>query len=134
MGDGQERWDEFVGIEVGDIMATVNRSTRFTPNRMMLCREVLMPRDRVYVKAAQKRPIIRAAGEQHAAVKLDKESVAEMEDVVEMRELMVRTRNDSCTLVIDRTINNHCVEAVVDSGAQVSVLSRRFYDSPELQT
>ena len=27
------------------------------------------------------------------------------------------------------TINNHYVEAVVDSGAQVSLLSRRFYDS-----
>ena len=27
------------------------------------------------------------------------------------------------------TINNHCVEAVVDSGVQVSVLSRIFYDS-----
>ena len=35
---------------------------------------------------------------------------------------MVRTGNDM-------TINNHYVEAVVDSGAQVSVLSRRFYDS-----
>ena len=52
------------------------------------------------------------------AVKLDKESVADMDDVVEMREIMVRTGNDRCTLVvIDMTINNHCVEAVVDSGA-----------------
>ena len=33
------------------------------------------------------------------------------------------------TLVIDITINNHYVEAGVDSGAQVSVLSRKFYDS-----
>ena len=58
------------------------------------------------------------------AVKLDKESGGDMDDVVEMREVMVRTGNDRCTLVIDMTINNHCVEAVVDSGAQVSVLSR----------
>ena len=52
-----------------------------------------------------------------------------MDDVVEMREVMVRTGNDRCHLVIDMTINNHCVEAVVDSGAHVSVLSRIFYDS-----
>ena len=51
-----------------------------------------------------------------------------MDDVLEMREVMVRTGNDRCTLVIDMTINNHCVEAVVDSGAQVYLLSRRFYD------
>ena len=31
--------------------------------------------------------------------------------------------------MIDMTINNHCVEVVADSGAQVSVLSRIFYDS-----
>ena len=42
---------------------------------------------------------------------------------------MVRTGSDRCTLVIDMTINNHYVEAVVDSVAQFSVLSRRFYDS-----
>ena len=63
------------------------------------------------------------------AVKLDKESGGDMDDVVEMREVMVRTGYDRCNLVIDITINNHCVEAVVDSGAHVSVLSRRFYDS-----
>ena len=62
-------------------------------------------------------------------VNIDKESGGDMNDVVEMRELMVRTGNDRCTLVIDMTINNHCVEAVVDSGAQVFVLSRIFYDS-----
>ena len=39
---------------------------------------------------------------------------------------MVRTGNDRCTLVIDMTINNHYAEAVVDSGAQVSVLARYF--------
>ena len=47
---------------------------------------------------------------------------------MEMREVMVRTGSDRCTLVIDMTINNHYVEAVVDSGAQVSVLSRIFFD------
>ena len=36
--DRQERWDDFVGIAVGAIRATVNRSTGFTPNRMMLGR------------------------------------------------------------------------------------------------
>ena len=72
---------------------------------------------------------MRAAGEQPVAVKLDKESECVMDEVMEMREVMIRTGNDRCTLVIDRTINNHDVEAVVDSGAQVSVLSRRFYDS-----
>ena len=52
-----------------------------------------------------------------------------MDDVVEISEVMVRTGNDRCTLVIYMTIHNHCVETVVDSGAQVSVLSRRFYNS-----
>ena len=42
---------------------------------------------------------------------------------------MVRTGNDRYTLVIAMTINNHCVEAVVDSGARLSVLSMKFYDS-----
>ena len=86
------------------------------------------PRDGVYVKAAQEKPL-RAAGEQPVAVKLDEESGCVIDDIVEMREVMVRTGSDMCTLVIDMTINNHYVEAVVDSGAQVSVLSRRFYDS-----
>ena len=62
-------------------------------------------------------------------VKLDTESGGDMDYVVEMREVMVRTVNDRCTLVIDMTINNHCVEAVIDSGAQVPVLIRRLYDS-----
>ena len=52
-----------------------------------------------------------------------------MDDVLEMRDVMVRTGNDMCTLVRDMTINNHCVEAVVNSRVQVSVLSRIFYDS-----
>ena len=60
------------------------------------------------------------------AVKLDQESGCVIDDVVEMRQVMVRPGSDRCTLVIDMTINNYYVEAVVDSGAQVSVLSRRF--------
>ena len=32
-----------------------------------------------------------------------------MDDVVEMRDVMVRTKSDRCTLVIDMTINNHYV-------------------------
>ena len=71
----------------------------------------------------------RKKGEQLVAVKLDKESGCVMDDVMEMTEIMVWTEIDRCTLVIDMTINNHYVEAVVDSGAQVSVLSRRFYGS-----
>ena len=46
---------------------------------------------------------------------------------MKMREVMVRT--DRCTIVIDMTISNHCMEAVIDGGAQVTVLSRIFYDS-----
>ena len=45
IGNRQESWDDCVGIAVGAIRATVNRSTGFTPNRMMLGREVMMPLD-----------------------------------------------------------------------------------------
>ena len=69
------------------------------------------------------------AGEQSAAVELAKESGSDMNDVLEMREVMVRTGNAMCTLMIYMTINSHWVEVVVDSGAQLSVLSRIFYDS-----
>ena len=41
---------------------------------------------------------------------------------MEIREVMVRTGNDRCTLVIGMTIHNPCVEAVVDREAHVSVL------------
>ena len=63
------------------------------------------------------------------AVKLDNTYVADMDDVVEMKEVMVRTGHNRCTLVIDMTISNHCLEAVVYSGEQVSVISRTFYAS-----
>ena len=42
LGIDGESWDDFVGIAVGAIRATVNRSTGFTPNRMMLGREVMI--------------------------------------------------------------------------------------------
>ena len=45
IGDRQERWDDFMGIAVRAIRATVNRRTGFTPNGMMLGREVKMPLD-----------------------------------------------------------------------------------------
>ena len=82
-----------------------------------------------YMSKPPRKKTYGAAGEQPVAVKLDKESGWAIDDVVEMREVIVRTGSDRCTLVIDMTINNHYVEAVVDSGAQVSVLSRRLYDS-----
>ena len=40
---------------------------------------------------------IKVTGEQPVAVKLDKESGGDMDDVMEMREVMVRTGNDRCT-------------------------------------
>ena len=94
-----------------------------------MCRGPTPGRGMGYVSKPPRKKTLRAAGEQPVAVKLDKESGCVMDDVMEMREVMVRTGSDRCTLVIDMTINNHYVEAVVDSGAQVSVLSRRFYDS-----
>ena len=42
---------------------------------------------------------LRATGEQPEAVKLYKEYVADMDDVMEMREVMVRTGNDRCTFL-----------------------------------
>ena len=51
------------------------------------------PRDRVYDKATKVEKTLMAAGEQPVAVKLDRESGGEMDDVVEMREVMVRTGN-----------------------------------------
>ena len=45
IGDSRESWDDFVGVAVGAIKATEKRSTCFTPNRMMLGREVMMPLD-----------------------------------------------------------------------------------------
>ena len=46
-----------------------------------------------------------------------------MDDVVEMREVMERTGSDRCTLVIDMTINNHYVEAVLIVGHKFPYLA-----------
>ena len=83
-----------------------------------------------YMSKSPRKKTLRAEGKQPVAVKLDKEFGCVMDDVVEMREVMVRTGSDRCTLVIDMTINNHYVEVVVDSGSPVSVRSRKFYDRP----
>ena len=40
VGEKQEKWDEYVGLAASAIRATVNRSTGFTPNMLMLGREV----------------------------------------------------------------------------------------------
>ena len=44
-----------------------------------------------------------------------------------MREVTLREESDRCTLVVNLTINTEDVEAVVDSGAQVSVLSKGVF-------
>ena len=45
VGDKQEKWDEYLGLATSAIRATVNRATGFTPNRLMLGREVMKPLD-----------------------------------------------------------------------------------------
>ena len=60
------------------------------------------------------------------AVKLATESGCVMDDVVEMREVMVHAGSDRCTLVIDMTINNHYVEAVADMGHRFPYLAGDF--------
>ena len=45
VGEKQEKWDEYVGLAASAIRATVNRSTGFTPNMLMLGREVRCPVD-----------------------------------------------------------------------------------------
>ena len=46
-----------------------------------------------------------------------------------MREVTVCTEKERYTLLVDLTINDRSVEAVVDSSAHVAVLSKNFYDS-----
>lgn len=46
--DKQDKWDEFVPQIAGAIRATINRSTGFTPNFMMLGREVIFPADVIF--------------------------------------------------------------------------------------
>ena len=45
VGEKPEVWDEYVGLAASAIRATVNRSTGFTPNMLMLGREVRCPID-----------------------------------------------------------------------------------------
>ena len=77
-----------------------------------MCRGSTPGRGMGYMSKPPRKKTLRAAGEQPVAVKLDKESGCVIDDVVEMRQVMVRTGSDRCTLVIDITINNHYVEAV----------------------
>ena len=81
-----------------------------------MCRGHTPSRGIGYISKTPRTNPLRAAGEQPVVVKLDKESGGDLDDVLEMREVMVRTGNDMYTLVIDMTINNHCVEAVVVVG------------------
>ena len=52
------------------------------------------------------------------AVKLNTDNVEHL-SFAEMREVTVHTEKERCTLLVDLTINDRIVEAVVDSGAQV---------------
>ncbi len=48
VGKHQKSWDIFVPQIAGALRSSVNRSTGFTPNRLMLGREVVAPADLVY--------------------------------------------------------------------------------------
>lgn len=48
IGKAQNRWDEFLPQIAGALRTTVNRSTGFTANRLMLGREVNQPADLLY--------------------------------------------------------------------------------------
>ena len=69
---------------------------------------------------------MRTAVRSHVAVKRKK---VKDPSLAEMRKVTVGTEKERCTLLVDLTIHARSVEAVVDSGAQVSVLSKSFYDS-----
>ena len=48
IGKSQSQWDKFLFQIAGAIRSTVNRSTGFTPNKMMLGRETTQPADLVF--------------------------------------------------------------------------------------
>ena len=48
VGGRHNRWDDFIPQVAGAIRASVNRSTGFTPNKMMLGREVAAPAELVF--------------------------------------------------------------------------------------
>jgi hypothetical protein len=55
----QDNWDEHLSQLAGDIRSPMNRSTGFTPNKLMLGREVNLPADLVF------RPPDAVHGEDH---------------------------------------------------------------------
>ena len=55
----EDNWDEHLSHLAGAIRSSVNRSTGFTPNKLMLGREVNLPADLVF------RPPDAANGEDH---------------------------------------------------------------------
>ena len=55
----QDNWDEHLSQLAGDIRSSMNRSTGFTPNKLMLGREVNLPADLVF------RPPDAVHGEDH---------------------------------------------------------------------
>ena len=104
----------FPVVKLGTLLAIVDQ----------MCRGPTPSRGIVYMSNRPGKKTLRAVCEQPAAVKIYMESgcVLDMSDVLEMREVMVRTGNDRYIFVICMTINNHCVEAVVDSEEQVSMI------------
>ena len=48
IGKSQNQWDKFISQIAGAIRSSVNRSTGFTPNKLMLGREINLPADLVY--------------------------------------------------------------------------------------
>lgn len=48
VGKSQDNWDEHLPQLVGAINSSVNRNTSFTPNKLMLGREVTLPADLVF--------------------------------------------------------------------------------------
>ena len=48
VGKTQNKWDEYLSQIAGALRATVNRSTGFTANRLMLGRDVNLPSDLLY--------------------------------------------------------------------------------------
>ena len=75
---------------------------------------------------------MRATVRPPVAVKLNAEKVKDP-SLAEKREVTVRTEKERCILPVDPTINYRSVEAVVDSGAHVYILSKNCNDSLDLK-
>ena len=93
------------------------------------CPKSVPEEEKMAKPAKDKKKLVAAASDMLAAVKLDDDSETVKDNGMMMREVTLREESDRCTLVVNLTINTEDVEAVVDSGAQVSVLSKGFYDS-----